>query len=194
MNPHGLGGYYEMLYDWAKECPVWGYCIDIGTNHGGSALSMALGAKAGGHGPCITIDYMGHLSNPPENIVYLNDPQVRKDMYEHLQSYDIQDHVVVIGAPSASLSKILNPKLPIRMLFIDGGHHHDDCLADLKIYYPRLRPGGYLVMHDFTVGSGPETALIKYFNGMPEEAQVMEHSILFMEKPKRPDPDPEIVS
>lgn len=34
-------------------------------------------------------------------------------------------------------------------LYIDAGHRREDCLADLMAYYPKLKPDGLCLIHDF---------------------------------------------
>jgi predicted O-methyltransferase YrrM len=36
------------------------------------------------------------------------------------------------------------------LLFIDGDHSYEGATADLSHYVPKLKPGGFLLMHDFT--------------------------------------------
>jgi predicted O-methyltransferase YrrM len=34
------------------------------------------------------------------------------------------------------------------LLFIDGGHSREMAWADFRLWAPRLRPGGFLLIHD----------------------------------------------
>jgi predicted O-methyltransferase YrrM len=34
------------------------------------------------------------------------------------------------------------------LLFIDGDHSYEGCLADLEKHFPRLAPGGHVLLHD----------------------------------------------
>jgi predicted O-methyltransferase YrrM len=36
----------------------------------------------------------------------------------------------------------------VDVLFIDTSHHYDHTLAELRLYVPRVRPGGTVLMHD----------------------------------------------
>lgn len=35
------------------------------------------------------------------------------------------------------------------LVFLDGGHWHDQVVADLDAWWPRVRPGGYIGGHDY---------------------------------------------
>ncbi|HTM55180.1 MAG TPA: class I SAM-dependent methyltransferase [Pirellulales bacterium] len=41
----------------------------------------------------------------------------------------------------------------IDLLFLDGDHSYDGTREDLALYGPKLKPGGILVMHDYTYDS-----------------------------------------
>ncbi len=48
------------------------------------------------------------------------------------------------------------------LIFIDGDHSFEACYADLKAWYPKLKPGGILIGHDCVPGSGVRQALEKF--------------------------------
>jgi predicted O-methyltransferase YrrM len=55
------------------------------------------------------------------------------------------------------------------LLFIDGDHSYEGCLADLKNWYGRLVPGGHLVLHDCYTGSwGVQQAVLDFVADHPE--------------------------
>lgn len=45
---------------------------------------------------------------------------------------------------------VIADALPAQLdvLFIDTSHHYDHTLAELRLYVPRVRPGGTVLMHD----------------------------------------------
>src|SRR5581483_9789589 len=48
------------------------------------------------------------------------------------------------------------------VLFVDGDHSTEGCLADLEAFYPRLAPGGHLLLHDCYPGTGVQDAAIEF--------------------------------
>jgi hypothetical protein len=36
------------------------------------------------------------------------------------------------------------------LVYVDANHSYEFCLADLRLWYPKVKPGGYLAGHDFT--------------------------------------------
>jgi predicted O-methyltransferase YrrM len=51
---------------------------------------------------------------------------------------------------------------PFDLLFIDGDHSYEGCLADLVAWYPRLKPGGHVVLHDCYFSSPVQNAILDY--------------------------------
>jgi predicted O-methyltransferase YrrM len=51
----------------------------------------------------------------------------------------------------------------IDLLFVDGDHSYDGCLADLRNWYPKLAPGGHVVLHDCYRGCEVQPATIDFF-------------------------------
>jgi predicted O-methyltransferase YrrM len=48
---------------------------------------------------------------------------------------------------------------PTDLLFIDGDHSYDGVMADLHCWLPKLRDGGWLVMHDWGWAEGVKRAV-----------------------------------
>ena len=54
------------------------------------------------------------------------------------------------------------------LLFIDGDHTYEGCLADIKTWYPRLAPGGHVVFHDSYLGMhGVQDAIMDFLAEEP---------------------------
>ncbi len=61
-----------------------------------------------------------------------------------------QDHVIPWAQTSLiAARKLAKLNVQADMIYIDGSHHHDDVLADLKAYYPLVKPGGVIFGDDF---------------------------------------------
>lgn len=56
------------------------------------------------------------------------------------------------------------------VIFIDAMHTYDDCLADIKRWWPRVRPGGVMCLHDYGHGDFPgvEQAFDEVFGPAPD--------------------------
>ena len=57
----------------------------------------------------------------------------------------------------------------IDLLFIDGDHRYEGCLADITNWYAHLVPGGHLVFHDAYEGTyGVQRAITDFMRDHPE--------------------------
>lgn len=43
----------------------------------------------------------------------------------------------------------------VDLLFVDGGHSYADCYGDLALWYPHVRPGGIIAVHDYEAAMLP---------------------------------------
>ncbi|MEA2393726.1 MAG: hypothetical protein QOJ82_1617 [Solirubrobacteraceae bacterium] len=57
----------------------------------------------------------------------------------------------------------------IDLLFVDGDHSYDGCLADLRNWYPKLVPGGHVVLHDCYLGCEVQRAAIDFIGDLDVE-------------------------
>ena len=48
------------------------------------------------------------------------------------------------------------------LLFIDGDHSCQGCLSDLENWYPKLQPGGHVILHDCYFGSEVQDAVVDF--------------------------------
>jgi predicted O-methyltransferase YrrM len=51
-------------------------------------------------------------------------------------------------------SKAIEWNLPIDLVFIDGDHSYEGCKGDIQAWLPRIKPGGFLVLHDYRKPAG----------------------------------------
>ncbi len=57
----------------------------------------------------------------------------------------------------------LHWKGEIDLLFIDGDHSFEGAYGDLEVWYPHIRKGGVIVMHDMAEGTTSRLAYEKFF-------------------------------
>jgi hypothetical protein len=55
------------------------------------------------------------------------------------------------------------------LLFVDGDHSYEGCLADLERFVPRLEPRGQIVLHDCRAESDVQRAVLDFAAGAPLE-------------------------
>jgi hypothetical protein len=67
------------------------------------------------------------------------------------------------------------------LVFVDADHSYKGCLGDIDAYWPKLKPDGILLGHDYGSHDGVTLAVNERF-GQPEELSVGEYAIWKMSK------------
>lgn len=147
--------------------------LEIGRFNGGSAVVFA---SANADIPIESIDVA------PKDDAYL-----RRLLAEIGIGDNIQLHVGDSRGPFPNIGEF-------DLLFIDGDHSYEGCLADLENWYPRLMPGGHVLMHDCYYGCEVQAAILHFLSDrkvetfttpykLSDHARYPEGSIFHFRKP-----------
>lgn len=132
----------EYLFSLAKRARV--SILETGRAHGGSTLVMA----------CANSDVPIHSID----IAPVDDERLRSALAEA----GVGKNVKIIKGDS---QRGEYPEIgEIDLLFIDGDHSFEGCTADLEKWYPRVVPGGHVVLHDCYSGSEVQNATIEFID------------------------------
>jgi hypothetical protein len=63
------------------------------------------------------------------------------------------------------------------LLFVDGNHRYEGCKADLDLYYPRLVPGGSVLVHDCYGAREVQRAVLDFVADTGAEVEVVRSHI-----------------
>jgi hypothetical protein len=137
--------------------------VDV-TRSGRSALqSFAAKVKAGRKWSCVPID------------------DVKKN-FEQTGTFDDSKLRFVVGPVEQTLLKLENLPNRISVLRLDTDWH-ESTKIELEILYPRLSPGGILIVDDYGHWGGAKLAVNEYFgNTMPEMTRI-DYTAISMVKP-----------
>ncbi len=136
------------LYGLAFNAP--GPIVEIGSWRGRSTAALALGSMAGGKQQVFAVDpFIGpqvaaratSLDHDPTGI-----PCSAEILRANLDAAGINGQVKIVAKPSYEALEDLPSE--ISLLFIDGSHAYEDVCRDIDTYLPRLKVGGFLVLHD----------------------------------------------
>ena len=138
------------LHAAAARYAAVGPVLEIGSYCGKSTIFLA---AAGG--PVITVDHHRGSEEHQPGWEY-HDPSLvdpgtgRLDTLPRLRATlaaaGIEDQVVVIVGRSAQLARLW--RLPLGLVFIDGGHTDAAAVTDYESWAPWVAPGGALAIHD----------------------------------------------
>jgi predicted O-methyltransferase YrrM len=147
--PEGLA-LYETAAAYAHRGPV----AEIGTYCGKSTIYLAAAAREAGQ-LVVTVDHHhGSEENQPGweyHDAELVDPATgRLDTLPHFRSTlaatGLEEHVIAIVGRSGDVAGLW--RMPLGMLFIDGGHTDAAAVTDYEGWAPWVADGGALAIHD----------------------------------------------
>jgi len=136
--------------------------LEIGSGSGGSMLSLAFGSGTG-HVTCIDpfVPYDEHTAG---GIVH----DVKEGHLGHFQKaldvFDLHNRVTLIRKASADAAAEI-PDASQGLVLIDGNHSEWAAALDMRLYWPKVAPGGIMLLHDYTTR----------FPGVPAAVKSWEH-------------------
>jgi predicted O-methyltransferase YrrM len=116
-----------------------GNCLEIGSYKGKSASYIATSAHS-----LVCIDpflfWDGSKWIVDDNLAV---------MQAFLHNIKQFENITVIKSTSAACAGLFKEN-HFDMIFIDGSHVYENVLEDIRNYYPKLRKGGALLLHDYS--------------------------------------------
>jgi predicted O-methyltransferase YrrM len=158
------------LYELALTCAPLGPCLEIGSYCGKSTVYLGTACRDS----ATVLFAVDHHRGSEEHQLgeEYHDPDLF-DLSAHavdtfpslrrtLSLFSLQESVVPVVAPSQVVVK--KWATPLGLVFIDGGHSHEQALTDCLSWADKVAPGGLLLIHDIFPnpadgGQGPYFAL-----------------------------------
>lgn len=89
-------------------------------------------------------------------------------LVRHLQEAGVLDVLTLIVADSARAARLFAPGM-VDFVFLDAAHDRASVEADLRAWWPRVRPGGVMAGHDYTPHwPGVREAVNAFFGADPD--------------------------
>jgi predicted O-methyltransferase YrrM len=128
---------------------------EIGRYRGFSGLALAAGLKLLDSGWCDPdtmhsrpdTDWAAH-EGPCVRRCYSIDPNAYVQADELWRRAGVDEYIVRLDKKSDDVVPETDLP-PLDLVFVDGSHGYEDVYKDVLRYGDRLRPGGYLVLHDY---------------------------------------------
>src|SRR5690606_24414 len=92
------------------------------------------------------------------------------------------DRATIVRRPSVDAAADYQDA-SIDFAYLDGDHSYEGCLADIRAWWPKVRPGGWIGGHDYARAQrgGVAEAVAAFFQHLPE---VDAHATWFVRKPE----------
>lgn len=148
---------YELARGLPDEHPV---AVEIGCWQGKSSVCLARGLRGKRAPQLVCIDPFDASGDAASRTTYhdratdLGGP-LRHAFEHNLDAAGVRDLVTV--KPGFSHDQVHAVTAPIDLLFLDGDHSREGVSRDFRDWAPKVRPGGYVVLHDVVhpVHDGP---------------------------------------
>jgi hypothetical protein len=150
MNSQSIEGWFTpaeslLARDLAANCKT-GPIVEIGAWMGRSTFAWASGVRA---------------SNRGVKVVSVECDR-KPEFAANMTRLGVAHHIKEINGKSIDIARDWPSEQKIEVVFIDGSHNYEDVRDDILAWYPLLRDGGIMALHD-TAGwwSGPTRAMIE---------------------------------
>ena len=175
INPQDVKGFLHpeegaRLYELGEQAVALGPCLEVGSYCGKSTVYLGSGVRAGG-GQLFALDHHRGSEEHQKGEGY-HDPELFDAEIEQMDSLPafrrtlyragLESNVIPVVASSGQLGGVW--RIPLGMVFIDGGHSFAAAETDLRAWMGHVLPGGYLAIHDIFAseaegGQAPRTIL-----------------------------------
>ncbi len=153
-----------------------GSIVEIGSFLGRSTAAIALGAAAGRNATIYAVDpfigpQKGAYKTSLGNVAGECSPE---RLRANLDLVGVNGSVRII--PKTSKEAVGDVPEQCSLLFIDGAHDYESVCTDLDLYLPRVRAGGFVVLHDVHGGDpGVVRAVEDKVLARPNQWRVLDH-------------------
>jgi len=128
---------YNMAYKLEDDAVI----VEIGSFKGRSTSCLALG--------CIgTSKHVYAIDTFNGNDVDFPNRNFMDEFRKNLNQLGVTRYVTPMVGASVDVAREWHK--PIDFIFIDGSHHYDDVVADFENFYPYVKSGGIIALHDIT--------------------------------------------
>jgi len=132
-----------------SRLPQGARVAELGTFQGRSAVAIASALPPGGALFCVdhfhgAIMFAGQPRPSPDETVRSN----LAALAANLDAFGVRDRVTVLKGRTREAAGRFPPE-SLDLVFVDAGHEYESVRADLADWYPKLKPGGWLVCDDF---------------------------------------------
>ena len=137
-----MEGQEEALFNIVKQLPDDAVIVEIGSFKGRSTVAMGYAARG--------TNRRIYAINPfdPENDgVPSSSRGEYKDIFlNNIRQNGLERYIYPVQDLSQNVAQ--GWTIPIDFIFIDGSHQYEDVKQDVETFYPHVKPGGIIALHD----------------------------------------------
>lgn len=136
-----------LLFHEAAQVPEGGSILEVGAGKGGSAALFSMGSSASVR--LTSVDPFLPYDEVTIKGKYTGATVATKEEYlKTVEAFGFQNRLT-LHCQSAEDACASIPNVSQDLIFIDANHSYETTLADIRNYWPKLKPGGVLLGHDY---------------------------------------------
>jgi len=149
-NVEGFYTYYQILLSYIFWQNKNGKFVELGSYFGKSTIVTLL-ATEGNDFEFHAIDI---FTGSPEHEERLKGKNTYDQYCENLKKFNVFDRVQTHIGTSFEWSQKFEDET-IDGIFIDAAHDYDNVVLDIESWYPKIKPGGFMIGHDYPHPNDP---------------------------------------
>lgn len=175
-----LRHFYKSVPGWSLFVPLYAEAVkrapqkgavfvELGAWLGRSASFM--GVEIANSGKAIAFHVVDHFNGSVEQIAR-DDPALKDgQLYDRFREYTrpVAKYMNVLRMSSLEAADLFADG-SVDFILIDGSHEYEDVLADLRAWYPKLKPDGVIAGDDWR-REGVNRAVKEFFRGIGREPE-----------------------
>lgn len=157
LDPHfgwrDIEGWFDFgeLYDrFVDEASPGDSIVEVGTWLGRSTCYLATKAKLSNKDiRVVAVDTYEGSDNEPQHLqrVAMHGGSILKRFLQNMIAAGVMDRITVLPIASTVAANYIEDG-SVFAAFIDANHRYEHVLADIRAWYPKVKPGGFLAGHD----------------------------------------------
>ncbi|MFB2834726.1 class I SAM-dependent methyltransferase [Floridanema evergladense] len=130
-----------------KQLPPRAKVVELGSYKGRSSVAIAAVLPAESILYCVD-----HFQGSEEHIIsHFDVSNLLAEFTQNIEKFGVKDKISTLVMTTSEAATKFDSE-SVDLVFLDASHDYDSVRADLLNWYPKIKPGGFLLCDDYEVG------------------------------------------
>lgn len=177
----GIEGWFSLaqavaLQKIVKHLPSGSKVVELGSYKGRSSVAIASVLPANSILYCVD-HFQGSEEHKKSNL----DRNLLAAFTKNIEQFGVKDKISTLSMTTTEAAAKFDPE-SLDLVLVDAAHDYDSVKADLLNWYPKIKPGGFLLCDDYEVGW---PGVIRAVKTVGLEGTLITESLWMHQKPKK---------
>ncbi|MBE9225624.1 class I SAM-dependent methyltransferase [Phormidium sp. LEGE 05292] len=178
----GIEGWFSLaqalaLQKIVKQLPTGSKVVELGSYKGRSSVAIASVLPADSILYCVD-HFQGSEEHKQSNFDVSN---LLAAFTKNIEQFGVKDKIYTLSMTTTEAAAKFDPE-SLDLVFVDAAHDYDSVKADLLNWYPKIKPGGFLLCDDYEVGW---PGVMRAVKTVGLEGTLITESLWMHQKPKK---------